>query len=148
MVLKLRLDGWISLVLLFSFAGFLYGTGSYDIQVVRYPQILLCIAIALSLIAFIQSLLKQKRASEEGFNFQHYVPVALVFLMIALYAAGVMFVGFAVPTVLFLIVMMNYFGERRWLMMGVIAVLFMLILYGVFVLFLSVPLPILPADII
>lgn len=147
-MLKLRLDGWISLILLFSFAGFLYAAGSYDIQVVRYPQILFCAAIALSLAAFVQSLLRQKKTPKEGAGFQHYVSVAVVFLMIAFYAAGVMFFGFAVPTVLFLIAMMYYFGERRWLMMGVISVLFMLILYGVFVQLLSVPLPILPADII
>jgi hypothetical protein len=148
MMLKFRLEGWISLILLLLFSGFLYATGSYDIQVVRYPKMLLCAAIALSLAAFTQSLLRQKRNPQNEDGIQHYMSVVVVFTMVAFYAAGVIFLGFAIPTVLFLIVMMYYFGERRWPVIVAVSITFMLVLYGIFVKLLSVPLPILPNDII
>ncbi len=150
MHLKLRFETYTILILLASFIALLYETGGYDIQVIRYPKILLWTAITICLILLFTKPKGDSPAKkfDPKDRFKNFMPVAIVFLMGTLYTAGLFYLGFAIPSACFLLAMMMYFGERRPLVLLTITFLFLLLLYGVFIYLLGVPLPFFPSDIV
>lgn len=142
------MDAWICITIALLSVGFLVEANKYDIQAARYPKYLLYIIFVLCIAVFAESFIKGKPGQRDRTIWrERYIPALTVFLMIALYAAGVWFAGMLIPTVIFLAVAMRYFGEKRWgVIIGVTAV-FCAVLYAVFVIFLGVPIPMLPAHV-
>jgi len=69
------------------------------------------------------------------FRWSTLLPVAFVSL---LYAVAIRYIGFAVPTLLFLAAFMYLFGERRWKHLVLISVLGAVLLYIIFIKMLAI----------
>ena len=147
MLRKPRLDTWVTLGFIAFFVGILLHTRSYDPQVVEYPKSLLMICIVLSAAVLVETLVKEKTGVVHV-SLEAAKNAAIVFVMISVYAVAVSFFGFAIPTAIFVVVMMLFFGEKNPLVICLVTAVFLAVLWVVFIKLLGVPLPVLPSHIV
>ncbi len=105
-----------------------------SISIKFYPSLIfgaigLCGAIILG-----RALLKGNIYTVE-FRWATLIPVAVVIL---LYGLAIEYIGFVIPTLLFLAMLMYLFGERRWKYIVLISVLGAAMLYIIFIKMLAI----------
>lgn len=98
--------------------------------------------IAVFLLPFSLSVIKQGagQCPQESGKFQGK-PTLVMVAATALYIASMGLLGFLVSTALFLLFIIRYLGERRWVVTISIAILFPVVLYLLFAMLLHVMLP-------
>lgn len=105
--------------------------------------------VVLAASAIIESLIKNRNKSTPArdtrpWKDRPYVWALCVYGIVAVYAAILEPLGFISATMLFMIALMSYFGERKlWLMLALGAA-FVAFVYGSFIFMLNVPMPLLP----
>jgi len=143
---KFRLDSWISSILIIL-SIFLYKVGKgYPDKVALYPLILLVSIILLSFAVSVESIVKNRHKRQvKIFNFKNKLfSVILIYVAIVVYAAAVGIFGYLLPSLAFIVAVMLFFGEHSISKIMLILLSFSVFAYGVFTLFLKIPLPMLP----
>lgn len=115
---------------------------SYDIRDRFWPQGISALIIIFCIRLVISNLKKRPRegADPEGSDHaNHLVWLAILLTIVYLFAAE--WIGYFVCTTLLMFALLIVFGERNKAMLAVLPVGTMLIIYGVFYLFLRIPLP-------
>ena len=147
-LLRARPDTLISGGVVVASAALYRVASDYPPQAAQYPKVLLALMFVLGVFVLAQSLWlarKQEKKSGEGPFFEPPTLWSLwVYGACIFFAALIEPFGFFVPAMLFFILVMRYFGERRWLRLLLFPVCFNFFVYVVFVSFLKVPLPMFP----
>ena len=145
----IKLDAWISLFLAIMSICLLTVARKFPGKAALFPNVLLFTALLLCIIVFIQSLWKtclDKDSREKRlWNKQSLKCVTTVYCLIVAYFLVLETLGFIISTMVFVSTLMLYLGERNWLKILCVGIGINVFVYSVFILFLKVPLPLLPA---
>ena len=115
---------------------------SYDIRDRFWPQGLSIIIILLCIPLIIKQLKKKPQQCNEGEKIEHahhLVWSAIILTILYLFAAE--WLGYFICTTFLMFALLFVLGERSKIMLAVLPVGTMLIIYGVFYMFLRIPLP-------
>lgn len=149
LLLKIRIDAWISLTLLLVCTYLYTIAGKFPAKAALFPNVLLLSTIVLCSVVFLQSIRKgmpSESAKRRCSWKQKPVTWAIaVYLMIAAYFFALNLMGFIVSTMIFVSATMRYFGERKCIAIVSAAIGLNVFVYLTFCLFLDVPLPMLPS---
>lgn len=146
---RFRTDVWICLVVIVGCLLLLRESVDYPAAAAMYPRGLLIILAVLAAGAVAESLIKNRNKAAPAkdtrpWKDRPYVWALCVYAIVAAYAAILEPLGFVLSTMLFMVAMMSYFGERKlWLMLALGAA-FVAFVYGSFIFMLNVPIPLLP----
>lgn len=138
-----RFSGLIGPVLiLICSAVVFFESFSYDIRDRFWPQGLAVIIAILCIPLIIAQLKKKPKDAEEEKQIEHahhLVWIAILLTIVYLFAAE--WLGYFVCTSLLMFALLLVFGERDKIMLAVLPIGTMIVVYGVFYLFLRIPLP-------
>ncbi len=129
------------LILLFS-VGIFVQSFSYDIRDRFWPQglaVLIFIFCIPLIIGALKTKPRETAKDKQDKHGQNLVWIAILLTIIYLYAAE--WLGYFISTALLMLALLLVFGERSKLMLTVLPLGTMIVIYGVFYLFLNIPLP-------
>lgn len=121
---------------------------SYPSESSEFPRFLCALMLLFSVLILIKAL-RSKRAAEENANSEEHsgsmicklkVP-AIVFSLTIAYIAGIMYIGYFVSSIIFLIGTMSVFGKQGLIAKTIATAGFLLVVYALFVSFLGLRLP-------
>ncbi len=105
-------------------------------------QRFLCILMVLFSLILLSKALKDKKSICEEITFASVVKLPLiVFLTAIAYILGIVYIGYFVSTIIYMLSIMFLFGERHIVSMGVAIAIFIIVIYALFVHFLGLRLP-------
>ncbi|CAK7073182.1 MAG: hypothetical protein DELT_01990 [Desulfovibrio sp.] len=144
---RIRTDAWICLVVIVSCQLLLRESADYPEAAAVYPRGLLIFLTVLATAAIAEILIKKKPAPTKDvrpWKERPYVWALCVYGIVAAYVVLLEPLGFILATLLFMIAMMTYFGERKLWLMLILGAAFIGFVYGSFIFMLNVPMPLLP----
>ena len=106
-----------------------------------YLFLMACLLFGCAMALSVRRFIRRKRAQLEGSISMHKNAVGRAFLLLLLYGVSIMYVGYAVGSVVFFTVAQRIFGERSWARSTAIGVVITACFYIVFVYLAAVPLP-------
>lgn len=143
---KFKLDVWIS-IFLFIISIFLLNIASgFPKTTALFPKIILYSIVVLSIMVFLESLKKTLSKKENmSINISAIKNAFSIYVFILIYFLFLKPLGFLIATLLFCIVASWFLGSKSILKNLMVGLVFNIFVYFAFVLFLSVPIPLLPS---
>lgn len=143
MLLK-SVNTWLSIVF-FALGVVVFSVASgYDDAPSRFPVLLAISFMVLSVLLFINTMIAlrlQKKPASTAANAGRFIMPAFVTVGMCAYAAALDFAGFIVPSIFLMLFVGWILGYKRFGLLLLVSLLFVLAVYGVFGLLLGVPLP-------
>ena len=137
-----HVDTWLSLAFL-ALSAIIYSTAAgYDPMPSRFPIILAATLALLSGLLFFNTLMSVRgKVRPAWISLQGWRMPGLVTVGMVAYAAALDFAGFIVPSIIFVFYIGWALGYRRFGVLLFVALLSVVVVYGVFGVLLGVPLP-------
>lgn len=138
-----RKDRTFAVIMVLLSAAFLVQSLSYPAESSQFPRFLMSVQLLFSLIFLFQQfrLPLEERKVPNKEVIASLAPAAKVFLITSLYVLAIDYFGYFSSTTAFLIGAMFLFGNRRLVVMALVAGCFLALIYALFVLFMGVRLP-------
>ncbi|NLD06121.1 MAG: tripartite tricarboxylate transporter TctB family protein [Synergistaceae bacterium] len=121
---------------------------TYPLKSSQFPRFLCGIMLLLSILILLRALRSragvQKSTNTEensGSSIGKLKVPAIIFSLTIAYVAGIMYIGYFVSSVIFLIGTMTIFGKQRFLTKTIATAGFLIVVYALFVSFLGLRLP-------
>lgn len=144
--LKISIDVWMSFILLALSVFMLIMTRDFPESAARFPKLVLYLNIVLSLAVIIESIIKYMKFPNYivGLSKEKVLPAIKIFVLVVSYFVVMAFLGFVISTILFCVISIKFMGGENFLINIIIAIGFIIFVYIAFVMFLRVPIPMLP----
>jgi len=143
---KLNIDIYLGAILIIFSAYLLFASGKIKPESAKFPQIVIMLLLALSVIVLVLGIRKTMKPeltlkSDTLLNLDVIQTPVMVFVLIGAYIAAMNFAGFFISTVLFVPVMMVYYGNKNIRTIIITDIALNLFVYLLFVKTLNVMLP-------
>ncbi len=106
-----------------------------------FPQAIACLLFLASAGLIYQALKGRVSASIESINKAGFVKASVTLALAIIYVFAMNFVGFFIATIAFLYAVMFYLGQRKQIVLTITAFSVAGVIYGIFSVFLKIPLP-------
>jgi putative tricarboxylic transport membrane protein len=140
-------DKIASMILVTFFTLTYYLAHSFPPRVARYPKGLAVIGIAMAILLFLNSYIKEKRKSVQSTDSKKKISKEQVFNIAATGIGSILYIilipvlGYVVSTIVFMFGLMWVLSPKKKLLYAIVTTISILLLYGVFGLLLRVWLP-------
>lgn len=146
LIKKIGLESIISLILLISSIFLLKISYEYPETTAAFPALLLKLIMVLCVFVIIEAVMKRKK---DNFIFtkigkDKITKVIIMAILIILYGILIKPLGFILATTIFYLVVSKFMKSNNIIFNIVCIIIFDIMIYLIFVMFLKVPLPILP----
>jgi len=119
-----------------------YQTITLEDDPATLPRLMLIVIIFLSILMIIKDKIKKSNNNDvKKMSRQSFLRIFIVTCIIFLYVNSINLLGFYISTLIFLIIVLRYIGEKNKLVIFGVPILFLIFLYLTFSLFLHVDIP-------
>ena len=128
-------------VAIYLFAGTYKGSGVSTYGPNVFPQFLAVMLFITSILLIVNAVKGKSQTDLEGINFPGLIRTGITVGISIIYLVAMQFLGFLISTLIFLLVMIRYLGQKNKLTLIISSVSVSIIVYAIFKDFLKIPLP-------